>query len=157
MTRAPASFAPIAAALIAALATVSATAQVRIDSHGIRTGDTVIDATGIHARGASVDATGVHRGPVARGGERVIVDNNLVQQIDCGGGSLSVNGNHNRLTLANCRAVSVPGNHNIITARFAAPGSLTVAGNFDQITYSTAPRVAVAVSNVGNRSSVTRR
>lgn len=139
-------------ALLALLLAAPAAAQISIDSHGIRTGDTSIDATGVHTRGTTVDRHGVRTG----GGGRVINGNHLTQRIDCAGGALTVNGNANRLTLANCRTITVAGNHNIIAARFASPGRLTVTGNDDQVTYSVAPRVSVAVSNVGSRSRIDR-
>lgn len=129
-------------------------AQVAIDSHGIRTPGATVDASGIRTNGTRVDADGIHPGD--RGG-RVINTNNGVARIDCAGGALTVNGNGNRLTVANCRAVTVAGNHNTLTARFPASGRLTVLGNWDQVSYTAGPRVTVAVSNIGTRSSVTRR
>lgn len=134
-------------------APLPATAQVTIDSHGLRAGGTVIDATGVHTRGATVDAAGVH----TRAAARTITANHLVRQIDCGGGTLTVNGNSNQLTVTGCRTVTIAGNENVIQARFDAPSTLTVAGNRDSVTYAAAPHIAVSVSNVGTRSSVTRR
>lgn len=138
----------------ALLLATSAVAQVTIDSHGVRTPGTRIDASGVHTAGTNIDATGVHTGGA---GGRVINGNHTMQRIDCAGGGLTVNGNHNQLDVVNCRTVAVAGNYNAVSAHFSAPGRLTVAGNHDAVTYSTAPRVAVAVSNVGTGSAVTRR
>lgn len=137
-----------------------AMAQVTIDSHGVRTGDTTIDATGVHTRGGTVDASGVRGArPRSNGGAlgRLIDGNHITQRVDCRGGALTVEGNHNNLTVANCRAVTVAGNHNIVNARFDMSGRLAVEGNYNQATYSAAPRASVSVSNDGNRSTVTRR
>ncbi len=144
---------PLALLLLAA--PLPALAQVSIDAHGIRAGGTTIDATGVHARGANITARGVR---AARpGGGRVINTNDLHQHINCAGGDLTVNGNDNQLTVANCRAVVVAGNDNVVDVRFAAPGQLTVAGNDDRVSYTHMPHVAVSVTNVGNDSTVSRR
>ena len=146
-------FSPLALLLLAA--PLPAVAQVTIDSHGIRAGGTTIDATGVHARGTDITARGVRTGRSA--GSKVINTDDLHQHIDCAGGDLTVNGNDNDLSVANCRAVVVAGNDNIVDVRFAAPGQLTVAGNDDRVTYAHAPHIAVSVNNVGNDSTVSRR
>lgn len=132
-----------------------AVAQVTIDSRGVRAGGTTIDATGVHQRGARVAAADVHARGGARG--RVVDGNRLTQRIDCAGGTVTINGNANDLAIANCRSVTVAGNRNQVAVRFGVPGRLTVLGNGDRVTYSAPPRVPVTVSNVGTRSTVTRR
>ena len=136
---------------------VPAAAQMSIDSHGVRSGGTVIDATGVHTPGTSVDARGVHTGRVAGGRGTIVNGNGATRQVDCRGGALTVNGNNNDLRIANCRAISVAGNRNQLTIRFAGPGRISVAGNGDTVTYTAPPRTTVGISNVGTRSSVTRR
>ena len=131
-----------------------AAAQVTIDSHGVRSGGTVIDATGVHSAGGSVTRTGIH----AAGGRGVTLDTNgATRRINCGGGALTVNGNRNDLTVTNCHAVTIAGNGNTVAIRFAGAGRLSVVGNDDQVTWSAPPRTAVAVTNVGTRSSVAHR
>lgn len=145
---------PVLTLLIAA----PATAQVTIDSHGVRSGGTVIDASGVHTPRTSVTATGIHGGAARAGGGGTVVNGNgATRRIDCGGGGLTINGNRNNLTVANCRSVTVAGNRNTVAVGFAGPGRLSVVGNGDQVTYTAPPRTAVAVSNVGTRSSVARR
>lgn len=143
---------PLALILLAAPAAV--TAQVTIDGRGIRAGGTTIDATGVHTHGTDITRSGVTAG---RGQGIVINTNEQQRRIDCGGSTLTVNGNDNRFTVVNCRTVHVMGNDNVIDARFAAPGRLTVMGNDDHVTYTPAPHVAVSVNNMGADSTVTRR
>ncbi|WP_425228212.1 DUF3060 domain-containing protein [Sphingomonas sp.] len=123
----------------------------------MRSGGTVIDATGVHTGRTSVTGHGVSTHGRARGGAGIVIDTNHGDRAaDCGGGALTVNGNHNRLRVANCRLVSVPGNWNELTIAFASPGRLDVEGNNDTIRWRAPRGVSVAVSNVGTRTSVTR-
>ena len=143
--------------VLTVMVAVPAAAQVSIDSHGVHSGGTVIDGTGVHTPGGSVDARGVHTGRAAGGRGTVVNGNGATRQVDCGGGALTINGNNNDLRIANCRAVTVAGNRNHIAIRFAGAGRISVMGNGDAVTYTAPPRTAVGISNVGTRSSVTRR
>lgn len=135
-----------------------AAAQVTIDSHGVRSRGTVIDSTGVHTAGASIDGRGIRTGRARGGGRGAVVNGNgATRRIDCGGGGLTINGNQNRLSVSNCRAVTVAGNRNIVAVRFIGAGQIDVVGNGDTVTFSAPPRTRIGVSNVGTRNSVTRR
>lgn len=117
--------------LIGALA-VPGAAQT-IDAGGVRAGGVRIDSTGIHSGNESVTRRGVRSG--SRGGS-TINGNGTVRQVDCRGGSLTVNGNRNRLTATGCSSITVAGNHN------------TLRWHRD--------RGSTAVSNLGNGNQVRR-
>ena len=130
--------------------------DVRVDSHGVRSGGTVVDATGVHTAGTSVTRTGVHRGSGGRGGGMTILTNNGDRAVDCGGRSLTINGNGNRLRVANCAAVTVAGNHNDLRVGFGTAGRLTLVGNRNTLSWHAPRGAAVRVSNVGNGNAVSR-
>lgn len=131
-----------------------ATAQVRIGPNGIRSGDTTIDARGVHTAGADVTAAGVQ---ARRDGGTTILSNGQNRSIDCHGGRLTVNGNRNRLTVANCTAVTIAGNGNTVAARFAAPGSISIPGNRNQVTWQARAGIRVGVSAMGTANAIVRR
>lgn len=126
---------------------------VSIDSRGVRTGGTTVDARGVRAGNTVVDAGGVRTG----GGGRVIRINGGRRAVDCAGGALTLDGNANHFSVANCRSVTVDGNNNVLDVSFGAAGRLATMGNSNAVTWH-APRGArVAVSDLGTRNAVSRR
>lgn len=119
-------------ALLLALA-APASAQVAIDASGVRSGGVRIDASGVHSGDASVTARGVQ---TARAGTTTINDNQGDRKVNCRGGSLTVNGNHNRIDALEC-------------------GAITLAGNDNQLRWHR-ERGRSAVSNVGHHNAVVR-
>lgn len=140
-------------ALLLVLPAASA-AQVRIGPNGIHSGDTAIDATGVHTDGADVTTSGVRTN--GRGGV-VIVTNGGTRSVDCHGGRLTLNGNRNRLDVANCTALTIAGNDNEVAARFAGSGTIAVPGNHNRIAWRAAPRANVSVNNLGTGNAVAGR
>lgn len=94
--------------VVAAFVSFPASAQV-IDSKGITANGVRIDAAGIHAGDAGVTRRGVRSGE--RGGG-TIDGNDAVHNINCRGGSLTVNGNRNAITTTECSSVTLSGNRN---------------------------------------------
>ena len=133
----------------------AAGAQTRVGPDGITAPGVRIDAAGIHTGSTEVTANGV--GVVNRRGTIAVRTNGATRTIDCGGGRLSVEGNRNRLTIANCRAVSVLGNHNVAAVRYTVSGSLLVAGNDNMVRWASPRTVRVGVSAPGSRNTVARR
>ena len=142
------------AALSLALAGPAA-AQV-IDANGVRAGGVVIDSRGVHAPGADISARGVRarEGGGRRGGGLTVVRNRVVATMDCRGGEAEILGNRNRLTLENCRRLSVPGNRNEITVSLVGPAEISVMGNDDAVRYRTPPGVRARVSVMGSGAKV---
>ena len=123
----------VALSVLMVLSSGPAVAQVSIDSTGVRSGGVRIDASRIHSGNKSVTRNGVI---ASREKGTTINGNGGVREIDCAGGSLTVNGNRNRITTAHCRTVTLTGNNNQLRWR-AATGR-------------------PAITNVGNRNSISR-
>lgn len=85
-----------------------------------------------------------------------ILDNGVARTIDCGGREIVVAGNRSQLTLTgDCPVVSVNGNHNQITISNAA--SIEIAGNENQVTWGAAVSgSAPAIANAGRSNSITQ-
>lgn len=141
---------------LAGIVAVPALAQVSIGPHGIRSGDTVIDAGGIHTATADVGPHGIqgHRGS---SGGTTISANGQTRSVDCGGGTLTVDGNGNHLTVSNCATVAVNGNGNEVAAAFAQSGRLSTMGNRNTVRWHAAPSIHVAIANPGTKNVVYRR
>lgn len=88
---------------------------------------------------------------------------------NCGGGKASVVGNKSRLTLKNCKTVTVDGNAHKLTlvgtAKLVVRGnknvvkagkvaSISVMGNRNTVTYTKRPKRKTKVSNLGNGNKV---
>jgi hypothetical protein len=90
----------------------------------------------------------------ASGGKGVVVmESGRNETLDCGGGSASVVGSSNVLTLRNCREVSVTGNSNKVDA--GAVSAISILGESNHVTWKEGPGGArPAVSNLGKGISV---
>lgn len=115
-------------------------------------GDSVTVAGG--SEGGSI-SVGRSPAPKARGAAIVVSDNRVARTVDCAGGSVTVDGNGNTLSLnGECPSVEVNGNGNVL--RVEAAGSISVMGNRNTVTWSrgiggSSPQV----SNLGTGNSVT--
>lgn len=120
------------ALFLAILAAAPVSAQI-IDGNGIRADGVRIDASGVHAGDTSVTGRGVRSG--ARGGS-TINGNGAPRDVNCRGGSLTVNGNRNSIKATDC-------------------ASITLAGNRNELRWHR-ERGRTAVSNIGNGNRVSR-
>ena len=77
--------------------------------------------------------------------------------LDCAGGDIAIDGRANRLTLANCQRVTVDGNSNRLTIAFARPGNISLLGDHNHVTWSAAPALEVALSNIGRDNRIRAR
>ena len=146
----------ILGATVVIAAASPAPAQLSIGPGGVRSGNTVIDSTGVHTAGADVTSGGV-RARRAGPGATIIRTNGGTRAIDCGGRSLTVDGNSNHLRVTNCASVTIDGNANDLSAGYAAAGRLSVLGNHNRVSWHAAPGVRVAVTNLGTANTVGRR
>lgn len=90
---------------------------------------------------------------LAEARDLVVAEDEQTDTLDCGGGSITLQSNHNRLVLHHCARVVVNGNFNTVEAE--APERVEVLGNDNQVTWTTTdPAVVPSVSNLGNRNRV---
>jgi hypothetical protein len=111
-------------------------------------------------RRAGATSAAVGRSKASGSGRResiVISDNGRTETIDCDGGSVSVDGNFNKLSLTGeCQSVEVNGNSNVLRVQAAA--AISTAGNFNTVTWSRGvggrdPKL----SNLGTGNKISRK
>jgi hypothetical protein len=107
------------------------------------------------SKGGTVELS--DRGITARSAKDVVVrENNRTENLDCAGGSASVDGNSSVLTLRACRKVTVSGNGNKL--EIVGASSISLLGNGNEVGWSPGPDgVAAKISDVGKQNVVTRR
>ena len=81
-----------------------------------------------------------------------IDENHVTNTYDCAGADAAINGNHNVLTLENCKKVSVNGNHNTVTAHSAV--TIALLGNHNILSWSAASGRAPRISDLGTKNVV---
>ena len=117
-------------------------------------GDDVVISAG--SGSVVVKSEGKGRGTGSKGKDVVVLENSRKETLDCGGGTASVIGNSNVLTLRNCSALSVAGNSNRIDA--GETPDISVIGRSNQITWTEGPGgTQPTVSNLGQGNVVKRR
>jgi Protein of unknown function (DUF3060) len=107
------------------------------------------------SKGGTVELS--DRGITARSAKDVVVrENNRTENLDCAGGSASVDGNSSVLTLRACHKVTVSGNGNKL--EIVGASSISLLGNANEVGWSPGPDgVAAKISDVGKQNVVTRR
>jgi hypothetical protein len=122
-------------------------------------GEVSISADGtVRVEGSRGGAVEVKDGGItARAAKDIVVrENNRTENLDCAGGSASVDGNSGVLSLRGCRKVTVNGNGNKLEVEGAT--SISVLGNGNEIGWTPGPGGnAPAVSDLGKKNSVTRK
>jgi hypothetical protein len=107
-------------------------------------GRVTIGADGVKVQGpdgtVTVGGTGgvtIQQAPPAAGAGKIRIDgDNRKSDHDCRGGSASVNGDHNDVTLRNCDLVTVNGSDNTVSVRGAA--TITINGGDNKVRWQAA-------------------
>lgn len=119
----------------------AASGQVKIDATGVHVqgadgGNVDVTDGAVHVQGTTTHVDVNHGGDATGAGPVITINDNKVHQtVECKGGEMIVvNGNHAQLRLkGDCGTLSVNGNHNKIAADHVA--TITANGNHNDISW----------------------
>ena len=84
----------------------------------------------------------------------VFAESGRTRAVDCHGADLSLTGDGNALTLANCDTILISGSRNRVGAQLMLASSISVFGNDNVVHWTPAPGASPQVSATGQRNEI---